>query len=92
MNVERRERWWLVTIPRESAPTSSAMEIPPPDRALAAVASEYGLVVDELHSSEARFYDGKLKVVIRRHQVRQMCPLELLNPMTEHFVKSFAVL
>ena len=65
MDITRCERWWLVTIPQpERVEIITQDGDHPPDRALAAVAYREGLAVDELHSSEARFRDGRVEVVV----------------------------
>ena len=66
MDITRCERWWLVTIPQKERVEMITVDGDHlPDRAIAAVAEEYGLAVKGLHDSEARFRDDGVEVVVR---------------------------
>ena len=66
MDVERRQDGWLVTMSwseRAEIVTSGGH---PPDRALAAVADQAAVGVDELHSAIVRISGEGVEIVIRR--------------------------
>ena len=67
VNVERCDRSWPVTIPKQERYDLIRDGEHPPDRAIAAVADQENIVVDELHTSVARSRDGRTEVVVRRH-------------------------
>ena len=68
MNIERRERCWLVSMSYEERAELYADGEDPAERAIAAVAVQERISADRLHSPELRFGGdvNDVEVVIRR--------------------------
>jgi hypothetical protein len=67
VNIERKERWWFVTISHmERIEMITEDDEHPPNRATAAVAHREGFDVPHLHCSEMRARSGRIEVMVRR--------------------------